>query len=204
MNLIGATLVLAVLIIIVLLLLYFVFYPAIFEKVTESQAVSLVLNDLQKNSTYTVTLDNVSASQYAGSWHIVVSVVINATSPCPGYYIYAYDYPKFGFEYTVLNNYTESCIVNGYIPGKPFRIGSYPVAIAWTTSRNISSVVSYLKTFGYANVSVRAKFYNVTKLDNKTYDKVWLVNYAAAGAKHYVNALVSGLNGTVEGIFNST
>ncbi|MEM0074453.1 MAG: hypothetical protein QXX70_00985, partial [Candidatus Micrarchaeaceae archaeon] len=156
MNLIEGTLILAIVIIVVIALLYFLFYHVIFATVTESQAVKLVMNDLQKsNPGAEVLLGNVTPSVYHGSWHIVVSLIQNYSSPCPDYYIYAYDYPKFGFVPTNINNYTGSCKVNGYSPGKPYLITSSPVAITWATSSNISSVVSFINEYGYANVSAR-------------------------------------------------
>ncbi|MGC8547505.1 MAG: hypothetical protein ACP5MC_00685 [Candidatus Micrarchaeia archaeon] len=198
MNLIEATLVLAVAIIVIATLVYFLFAHVLVSKVTENQAVALVEADIQKNYPGAeIQLTNVSPSVYRGSWHVVVSVITNATTPCPNYFVYAYDYPKFGFVPTNVNNYTSSCIIYGFTTSKPFIIASFPVAIARATSLNISSVINYIKQFGYSNVSVTASFMNTTKLENRNYTGVWLVNYTAKKANYSVIAAITQLNGSL-------
>ncbi|MEM3781645.1 MAG: hypothetical protein QXT43_01625 [Candidatus Micrarchaeaceae archaeon] len=205
MNLIEATLILAIAIIAIVAISYFLLHHVILSTITESQAKELILNDLQKSSPgATIILGNVTPSIYKGSWHVVVSIIKNYSSPCPSYYVYAYDYPRFGFIPTNINNYTGSCKVNGYSPGKPYLITSSPVAITFATSSNISSVASFINKYGYANVSAYAEFYNETKIENASYTDVWLVNYTSKYAKQSVEVLLSQLNGTVLKVFNSS
>ena len=205
MNLIEATFILALAVIIIILLLYFAISHFAPSKVTEQQATTLILNDLLKNYPYAnVTLDNVTPSIYPGSWHVLVSVVFNATSPCPAYYIYAYDYPKFGFVPTNINNYTGDCVINGFTSNKTFLFTSYPAAITRATDLHLPQVQNYISEFGYSNVSVHASFFNYTKAENKTYANVWLVNYSAAKAKYAVYVMISQLNGTLIATYNLT
>ncbi|MGC8628895.1 MAG: hypothetical protein ACP5T4_01660 [Candidatus Micrarchaeia archaeon] len=204
MNLIEATFALALLILGAIALVYFLFYHVIFSSVTQQQAVALVDADIMKNYPGAEILkQNVTSSASPGSWHIVAAVVVNGTSPCPNYFVIAYDYPKFGFVSTPVNNYTDSCIIYGYKPGN-YIVASFPVAIARATSLDIPSVIQYIKKYGYANVSVYATFYNTTKLSNLTYRNVWLVNYTAAArhANYSVLVVLTQLNGNVTKVMN--
>ena len=92
MNLVEATLVLVVIVLVAISILYLALSKGVLNRVTESQAVQLVTSDLEnKYPGGIVNVTNVTPSaRYPGSWHIVVSLVLNATSPCPNYVVYSY------------------------------------------------------------------------------------------------------------------
>lgn len=167
------------------------------QPITQAQAVSLVTSDLQKtipNSVINIT--NVTPSQFAGSWHILASIVTNATTPCPSYFIYSFDYPKYSFVYGVVNIYTKNCVIYGLGQNKSYTISSYPAAIARSYNLNIKNVTNFVKYYGYGSVVVLANYYNKTTLLGRTYNSIWLVNYSAPSSNHSVYVLLSQFNGT--------
>ncbi len=179
-------------------------YVSFGQQVTEAQAESLVLHDLQNaNPGAVVNVTNATPSQYLGSWHIVTSVVTNETSPCPSYYLYSFDYPKYGFVYRVDNIYTSNCLIYGITPGKPYPIGSYPVAITKAHLLNLSVVNKFIEKYGFGGVVVRANYYGTIFFNNANYTKVWLVNYTTANSVSYVSVLISQSNGTEETTYGS-
>jgi len=196
MGLLSRAVIAVVIIVIILALVYLaVKYFGIGTHVTEAQAVSLVVSDIQNsNPGALINVTNVTASQFPGSWHILMSVVLNATSPCPSYYIYSFDYPKYGFVYRVENNYTSNCVVYGLIQNKSYIIASFPVAIVRAYSFNASK--SFISTYGYQNVSAKASFYNKLLIKGINYTNVWEVIYNAPNANHteYVFLTQSGGN----------
>ncbi len=199
MNLVEATLVLAVLVIIVVGIVYFVSSKGVLSRVTESQAVQLVISDLEnKYPGGIINVTNVTPSQrYPGSWHIVLSLILNATSPCPDYVVYAYDYPAFTFVPTTVNVYTNSCRIFGFNSSLPYRIASAPVAITRATQLNISSVVAFIKSYGYSNVSAHAIFLPYVVVDGKNLTNVWQVTYSSPKSNYSVNVWLTQLNGTL-------
>lgn len=175
------------------------------QQVTKEQAEALVLRDLQNaNPQAAVNITNVTPSEFSGSWHIVVSVIMNATSPCPSYFIYSFDYPKYQFVYRIDNTYTNRCIIYGLIPGKSYIVGSYPIAIARSYELNLSTVTTFINKYGYGRVSVHAQYFNSTKLFGENYTQVWIVNYSAIQAPYSVYAVLSQVNGTPLFTYNKT
>ncbi len=166
------------------------------KPITEAQAISLVKSDLfntYPNAEINVT--NATFSQYPGSWHIVISLIVNATSPCPGYYVYTFDYPKYGFVYRVQNTYTQDCVVYGFSTGN-YLITSYPVAIARSYNLNLPLISNYTTRFGYSNVIADATFYRNITILGATYDSVWVVSYSSPAANYSVDAVLTQRGGT--------
>ncbi|MEM0094668.1 MAG: hypothetical protein QXV17_01280 [Candidatus Micrarchaeaceae archaeon] len=167
-------------------------------QVSESQAKALVLSDLA--NTYpgaAINITNVTPSQFSGSWHIVASIVINATKPCPSFFIYSFDYPKYGFIYRVENNYTSNCIVYGLLQNKSYILASYPVAIARSYSMHIPSVDNFVGRFGFNNTVVHATYYPKLSLFGINYTRIWLVNYSSPKANYSEYVLISQQGGNL-------
>lgn len=158
------------------------------QSISAADAKSLVLHDLQNNYPgANISISNVSPSQYQGSWHIVASVVLNYTSPCPTYFVTSYEYPKYGFVSRAENNYTYGCVIDI----TPIKLTSYPVAITRSYDLHIGSIDSFVSKYGYNNVNVKAVYYNSTAIYGKTYDDVWIVNYSAPETNESVYAVLS-------------
>lgn len=205
MSLLVNVLVLAVILIIILAAV-FLFKQQIFpSSITEQQAESLIMSDLQNaNPGANLTVINATPSQFSGSWHFVVSTVLNATSPCPSYYIYSFDYPKYGFVYRVVNDYTSGCNIFVVGNNSTYALTSYPVAITRSYALNISQIRAFVNTYGYNNVSTSAQFLNKTTIAGTTYNDIWLVRYSATKAAYSVYAALSELGGNVITVYNST
>ncbi len=188
----------------ILFLAYYIFkHVSFLQPISKNQASGLVLHDLEHNyPSAIINITNVTQSQYIGSWHIVASVIDNATSPCPTYDIYSFDYPAYGFVYRVDNKYTENCIIYGLVSGN-YTIGSYPVAIARSYQLNISQVRHFVSAYGYSNMVVTASYYNTTSIRGNAYNKIWLVNYTTPKANYSVHIVLSQLNGSIMNIYNT-
>jgi hypothetical protein len=167
------------------------------QQVTQAQAVSLVYHDLQNsNPTANINITNVTPSQYSGSWHIMVSIIENATSPCPSYFVYSFDYPKYGFVYQIYNTYTDNCVIYGN-KGNQTIIGSAPAAITRSYDLNIPAVVSFIQKYGYSSVKTYAAYYkNFVSTGGYNYTGVWLVNYITSKSNATVSVLIYQNNGT--------
>ncbi len=198
MDLLARTIIIAVAVIIILFIVYYALQNTVFQHVTQQQAASLVTADLQR--TYPNALINVTnntPSNYSGSWHIVASVVLNATSVCPSYFVYTFDYPQFGFVYRVDNTYTSNCVIYGLSSAKPFILSSFPVAITRAYTLGIPSVLSFVGSAGFGNTSAHANFFTLTSVQGSNYSNIWIVNYSSARENYTVYVLLSQLNGTL-------
>lgn len=167
------------------------------QSITQSQALLLVKGDIAQNYPGAViNITNVSPSaQYPGSWDIISSIITNSTSPCPGYFIYSFTYPKFGFEYTVQNTYTKSCSVYTHEQGSTI-IGSYPVAITSSYDSNSPTINKYINKFGFSSVVVNANYKKNFAVFGQNYTNVWIVNYSAPSANYSAYMILSQANGT--------
>ena len=200
MDLLTKAVVAAVIIIVVLVALYYGTKHVFSQPLTEQQAEALIVADLQKAYPgAVVNVTNASQSVYAGSWHVVTALVLNATSQCPSYYVYSFDYPQFGFVYRVENTYTSNCVIYGLQQGKA--ISSYPVAITRSYDLNNSRIINYVSTQG-RSLFVTAKFYNVSRANGVNYTNVWVVNYSSKSANMSVYAVLSQMNGTMLAVYN--
>lgn len=170
---------------------FYLFSSGVFgRQVTKQQAVSQVYYYLQSaNPGAQINITNVTPSQFTGSWHILASVVLNATSPCPSYYIYSFDYPKFGFVQDVQSTYTDNCsIYSG--SGNTLIIASGPAAITQSYDLHIPAVMDFVQKYGYSNVKVYADYYGSIGYTGVNYTDVWLVNYTSPRANSSVRVLV--------------
>jgi hypothetical protein len=198
MDLLAKSLIAVVAIIIILFAIYFVLSKTLQPHLTQSEAIALISNDiLRSNPGAIVNVSNVTPSTSPGSWHVLMSVIFNATSPCPSYYIYSFDYPQYGFVYRVQNIYTSNCTIHGLMPGESFVIASYPVAIVRSYTLGIGNVSSYVQRYGYNNVDVTAAFHSEINTRHKTFSNAWLINYSAAAASYSTYVLITQLNGTL-------
>ncbi len=206
MDLLTKT-ILAIVIIVVVLVGLFYASQKVFPggTVTQAQAISEISAYMAShNQNAIVNITNVTPSQYAGSWHILVSVINAPTSPCPSYYVYSFDYPKYGFVNRTESLYTSNCTVYGLVNNQSYIIGSYPVAIARSYSLNTSSVLAFVKEHGFNSTIVHATYFNSTFIDGKNYSKVWIVNYSAAGTLESVYSVISQVNGNFITTYNLT
>lgn len=204
MDLLVKTLIIALVIIVALYGIYYVFQNNFTQSVTEQQAVSLVTSDLQNSHpTAIINVTNVTPSRYAGSWHIVTSIIFNSTTPCPSYYIWSFDYPKYGFVNTTENDYTSGCVVYG-LRNQSYIIASYPVAIARSYSLNLSNVRGFVSKYGFNNVVVKAIYYNSTSFNYTSYGHVWIVNYSAPEVNTSAYVVLNRTGGSVLSAVNET
>lgn len=197
MNLLSSVILAAIILIAVLVVGYFALqHLNLGQQVTEQQAVSLVVNyikNTQQNTVVNVT--NVTPSSYPGSWHILTSVTFNATSPCPSYVAYSFDYPQYGFVYRVQNNYTSNCVIYGLQQNKTFILAAAPLAIARSYNLSVPSVVSFVNTYGFNNVVVHANYFNSIIISSQTYNGIWIVNYTAPAANYSVFTAITQVGG---------
>ncbi len=202
MNLLTSVLIIAIVVVAIIFVAYYAYgliYGSSSQQVTEQQAESLITTDLQANyPNAVVNITNASPSSYSGSWHIVVSVVVNASSPCPSYFINTYDYPAFRFNPTPQNTYTTNCNIYVFSPSGAFKLGSAPVAIAWAT-RRVPSVAEYVSLFGASNVNAEA-----TYAANATTGGTWSLVYSSASANYTAHALLADTNGTLLSSYNAS
>jgi len=139
-----------------------------------------------------VTITDIRPSVYAGSWHVLASVVGNATTPCPSYQTYTYDYPAFGLVNGTDNKYTAAnCTIYNYEPGT--QVGSAPVAV--TLASSLSSIRQYINSSGFANVRTSAMADNVT-ISGRVM-RIWNVSYSSPLESNSIYVLLSQLNGSI-------
>jgi hypothetical protein len=210
MNLIMKVLVLVVAIIVVAGVVLYAFGSGgggNNQALTQAKAEQLVLSDVNAtNPGALVTIENVSPSALASnSWNIVLSVVYNATTPCPTLLIEGFDYPATGLSPSTYNQYTNKCVIYGLSTAPSYVIGSQYIAIA--RSYNNTVAYNYVNTYGYKTAVVHAKFYstlyaNQTPIGNQ-FTSVWLVNYSAVPAT-YNQYLILSLSGSLLGNYTST
>lgn len=169
---------------------------------SSQQAVNLVINDMRSNSpSANISVIAVTPSELSNnSWNIVLSVVYNATRPCPTLFIEGFDYPATGFVPSVDNLYTTNCTVYGLSDAPSYVISSPYIAIARSYAQRNGTLSDYVSRFGYNNTDVRASFYanitaNMTPL-NASLANAWLINYTARGA-NYSDYVVLSSSGAV-------
>jgi len=178
------------------------------SQLTSAQAVQVVLNDLKaSNPSANITVINVSNSTLKeGSYNIALSIVYNATRPCPTLEIEAFDYPATGLVPSVDNLYTTGCKIYGLSATayESYVISSPEVAIARSYNQGISQITGYVSAFGYNNTYVTATYYtylneNSTHL-GKSFYNIWLVKYKATNANYSIYAVLQ--NNTVVGNYS--
>ena len=205
MDLLVKTILAAVVVFALLFVVYYLVGHVLSGPITSSQAVSLVESDLSRSyPSAVINITNVTQSQYPGSWHIVASVITNATSPCPTYSVLSFDYPKYGFVSRLENNYTSGCVVYGLVGNSSYILASYPVAIARSYSLKIPQVMDYVKSVGYANTIVTATYYPTFYHIGKDYSKIWLVNYSSPRSNQAVYVILTQESGNFVTEYNST
>ncbi|MCL4389487.1 MAG: hypothetical protein M1528_01260 [Candidatus Marsarchaeota archaeon] len=177
---------------------------------TAQGAGKIVLTDLQlSNPNATVSIINTTPSTLSqGSWDVFVSIVYNATSPCPTLYLDEYDYPATGLVPTVANLYTKGCIIYGLsqsaLPYYTYVIASPEVAIAKSYNASFPAILHYVSAYGYQNTVVHATKHAALSgvpFTNMTFDDVWFINYTASGAP-YSEYLIMNATGHI--LYNYT
>lgn len=167
-------------------------------QISKVDATTLVYHDLQnsfQNSVINIT--NVTPSQYSGSWHITAAVVQNATSPCPDYSVYSFDYPKYNFVYKTENTYTQGCTVYENGANQSSIIGSYPAAITKSYDMNITIVKNFVYKYGFSNVTVHATYMKTLNNSGKKYSDIWVINYTDPSKNNSIYVLMYESNGTL-------
>lgn len=202
MDLLTKVVVYAVAIVAVLFALYYAATLIPKAAPTQQQAernITGYLNDLYPGANVTIT--DIRPSVYANSWYVLASVIANASTPCPSYQTYYYDYPQFSLVNGTENKYTTgfpNCTVYNYEPGTP--LGSAPAAIT-LASNNATVWSGYVERFGFANIRTSA-VYNETATSPRNFSEVWWITYAAPSADYSMLAAVSQKNGSVLTIVN--
>lgn len=206
MDLISKTVLVAVVIVVVIAVIYYAFEKVFVPgPVTEQQAAQLIVGYLQEhNPNAIVNVTNETPSTYQGSWHVVVSLISNPTTPCPTYVIYSFDYPKYGFVNRTDNVYTQNCQVSGLVGNSSYSIGAFPVAIVRSYNLRNSAITNFVNMNGYGNIVVHALYYPTITLNGFNYTKVWIVNYSATQTNGSVYAILSQVNGSFYSTYNGT
>jgi hypothetical protein len=203
MDLFGKIAVLVIALIMLSALAFILFEQNAQSKMTKGDAVSFVLDYLkQRNSDSNISVVSVSPSNLTpNSWRIVVSIVSNATKPCPTVMIEECDYPAFMIACNPEpeNLYTEGCVVHGISGALSYFISMPSIAIV--RSYNASGVArSYVSTFGYNNTFVKASYHaqlNAASTPlNRNFTNVWLINYTATNA-NYSNYFIMDSSGSI-------
>jgi hypothetical protein len=167
---------------------------------TSQQAVQYVIRDMRANNPRAnITVINVSSSTLkSGSWNIVLSVVYNASRPCPTLFIEGFDYPATNLVPSVDNLYTAHCVIYGVSDAPSYVISSPYIAIAMSYNQSPAAIRSYVDTFGYNNTRVAAKFFPTMSSGatpaGRNFTSVWLINYTANDAT-YSEYAVMGSSG---------
>lgn len=178
-----------------------------------SQAQQIVQRDLRLSyPNATINVINVTPSTLSsGSWNVFVSLVYNATRPCPTVYLEQYDYPATGLVPSVANLYTQHCIIYGlsntYLPYYTYLITSPEIAIAKSFNTSFPALVVYVNTYGYNSTNVYASHYQNLTLSRsvlpsgRSFIDVWLVNYTNVRAP-YSEYVILNSSGSI--LFNYT
>ena len=211
MDLLYKVLLVIVVVIAISALVFVIFQSTVTPaKLTAAQAVKFVLRDLNQsnpNALYSVINVSNSTSRPGSSYYIVLSVVQNATKPCPSLSMESFDYPAFGLVPQQDNVFIANCNVTG-LSAAPSNISSSPeLAIVRSYSSNNTMIKNYVSTFGYGNTNVYAKFYpylneNITHLGQSFYN-VWLVHYIASNAKYSIYAVLDS-SGSIAGNYSTS
>lgn len=207
MDLLGRVAIIVLVVIVAATVAFMLIGPVFSGPLTSQQAVQLVLKDM-RNSTPDANISVITvqpSTLKTGSWNIVLSVVYNASKPCPTLFIETFDYPALGFVPSVDNLYTSHCVIYGISTAPSYVISSPYIAIARSYNQSFAPVTSYVKTFGYNNTVVHARFLsqggNATPL-NGNFTSVWLVNYTAKNAP-YSEYVVMSSSGTIVANYTS-
>jgi len=181
MELFTRVVVLAVLFIAILLVAYFIivsFTPA--GSVTEAQALNQVrIYELSKYPNANITSSNSTAMTTPGNWKIIIGIVLNATSPCPSYFVDTFEYPSY---FPIDRNQTlytrPNCTIVGVSSSStPYSLYNPSVAITRAYTFNTAEVNGFIDRFGFGNVSVSSQFYRgAIQLMGMNYSDVYVVN----------------------------
>ncbi|MGA3021097.1 MAG: hypothetical protein ABSD68_04075 [Candidatus Micrarchaeales archaeon] len=201
MDLLARVMISAIIVVAVLVVAYYSLQKSTLSRISEQQAIENVTLFLKRNySNAEIAVTNVTPSQYAGSWYVVASIITNATSPCPSYFINSFDYPQFGFVPRTVNVYTSHCAIKAF--SNNATLYNSPVAITRAYTLNIPEIRNFINTYGFQNVKVNAHFLNATQSAGVNYTNVWLVNYSSTSASYNIYALLYQSNGTLLGLYN--
>ncbi len=180
---------------------------------TASQAQQIVQRDLKlAYPNASISVINVTPSTLSqGSWNIFISLIYNATRPCPTVYLEQYDYPATGLVPSVANLYTQHCVIYGLsstsLPYYTYLITSPEIAIAKSFNTSFPALVVYVNTYGYNSTNVYARHYQNLTLNRMvnpyggSFLNVWQINYTAIRAPYSEYVI---LNSTGSIIFNYT
>ncbi len=181
------------------------------QSVTQAQAEQFVLNDLRQSSPGAdITIINVTSSTLkAGSWDVVVSVVSNATTPCPTFLTEQFDYPAVTLVPSVEDLYTSGCKVYGLANAPSYVISAAPVAITRAYDFGNSTILDYIGAH-MNDVVVHARLYTVLNASAtplaRQFNDTWLINYSASGAPVSLHVLMDRSGISLLGMYtlNST
>ena len=209
MDLIGKVAVVVIILVVLFSAVFILLEHTVQSQLTAAQAEQYVLNDLRAtNSNANITIISVSNSTLRkGSYNIVLSVVYNATRPCPTLFIEGYDYPATGLVPTQDIVYTEGCTINGLSSAPSYVISSPEIAIVKSYNQNLPQIVNYVDTYSYNNTNVNAAFYatlysNYTHLA-ENYSNVWLVHYKAVNANYSIDVVLDS-SGAIANSYTTT
>ncbi|MDE1870971.1 MAG: hypothetical protein KGI06_01900 [Candidatus Micrarchaeota archaeon] len=209
MDLLGQVAVIVIILVVVFTAAFILTTQTQKHELTAAQAKQFVINDLKaSNPSANITVINISNSSLEkGSYDIVLSIVYNATRPCPTLFIEGFDYPATGLVPSVDNLYTKNCIIYGLSNAPSYVISSPEIAIARSYNQGIGQITNYVSAYGYNNTAVTATFYpylndNQTNLGQNFYN-VWLIRYRATDANYSVYAVLDS-SGAVSGNYTAT
>lgn len=206
MGLLTRVAIIVLILIVVFTAGFLIFRRTTSHQLTPQQAEQFVINDLKSsNPSANISVISITNSTLkAGSYNIVLSIVYNATRPCPTLFIEGFDYPATGLVPSIDNLYTKNCVIYGLSDAPSYVISSPEIAIARSYNQGIGQITSYVSTYGYNNTVVTAKFYpslNDTSLGNNFYN-AWLIRYRATNSNYSIYAVMDS-SGTVVGNYSS-
>src|SRR5271157_5012392 len=142
MELLGRVAMIALIVIAIASAAFLLSTHAISPNLTAPQAVQYVLSDMRaSNPSANISVINVSPSTLKqGSWDVVLSVVYNASTPCPTLFIEGFDYPATGLVPSVDNLYTSHCVISGISIAPSYVISSPYIAIARSYNQSFAPI----------------------------------------------------------------
>lgn len=196
MELLARVAIAIVIVVVIVLAIYYGLQTTLPQN-TQAQAYAWVKNWL--NTTYptaNAAIINVTRSPLnANWWRVYASIVANATSPCPSYFIYYFDYPGYSFVNTTQNIYTLNCTIYGFPSSTPYLFSSPWTAITRSYMLGIPLIKNYVDSYGFKNVAVHASFFNKINAQGTNYTNVWLVKYSSNRTNGAVCVLLTQVNG---------
>ncbi len=153
--------------------------------ITENEALSIVTKDIKlENPNSNITIINITKSKLANdSWDITLRLINYPHSICPTLEIESYNYPAVTLVPTVISVYSSNCSIYGNETcATPYSdITMDPVALTCAYIDNTTSLNTYIRDYGFKNITASAQFYSSLNITHPQadYRNIWLLNYSS-------------------------